>query len=390
MTQHSLDAADLDAAGLLRLLERCDPAGVLSIFADAVPGERGTEIDVRNRLAELERRVAAEGPPERAELLSVALAERAADIGALWNPAEAGRGRALFIPLGGGAPTRFASRLSVPNRVVLDDRPFVHPLLECLERGRPAAVALLSGADAELLEWRDGELLLLARLVEEPEAPRGRPGPLVAAGHHQTTPLRERRERRARDRRRRMVEQGASALGELAAERRWERAVVSGGQALTAPLIRALPAPLRSHAIRDGRHLIDMENAAVARVVGELLEEQQSAWDARLTQRIRDAALAGRGGALGLSEVIAALNDARVEHLVYDPAIRYTGAIAADGRLLAPPEQHPLGTPSVAEPRLTERIVERCLATGARVTPVTGPAVDTLAEMGGLAARVRW
>jgi hypothetical protein len=47
--------------------------------------------------------------------------------------------------------------------------------------------------------------------------------------------------------------------------------------------------------------------------------------DARLTHRIRDAAMAGRGGALGLSEVTAALNDARVEHLVYDPAIRYAG-----------------------------------------------------------------
>jgi hypothetical protein len=100
--------------------------------------------------------------------------------------------------------------------------------------------------------------------------------------------------------------------------------------------------------------------------------------------------MAGRGGALGLSEVIAALNDARVEQLVYDLAVRYAGAIAADGRLVVPPEQHPLGTPSTAEPRLTERIVERCLATGARVTPVTGPAAEMLAEMGGLAARLRW
>jgi Bacterial archaeo-eukaryotic release factor family 10 len=236
------------------------------------------------------------------------------------------------------------------------------------------------------------ELVALARVVEVPDAPRGRPGPVVAGGarHQQTTPLREQRQRRARDRRRQLLENVVAALSGLAGERGWERVIVSGGQALTAPLIRALPAPLHHNAIGEDRHLIEMESAAVARIVGELLEREQSEWDARLTHRIRDAAMAGRGGALGLSEVTAALNDARVEHLVYDPAIRYAGALAGDGRLVVPPEAHPLGKPLTAEPRLTERIVERCLATGARVTPVTGPAVEMLADMGGIAARLRW
>jgi hypothetical protein len=211
-----------------------------------------------------------------------------------------------------------------------------------------------------------------------------------AARHRQTTPLREQRHRRARDRRRQMLDKVVVGLSELAGERGWERVVVSGGQSLTAPLIRALPTSLDRNAIRDGRHLIELESNTVARIVGELLEQHQSDADARLTLGIRDAAMAGHGGALGLSEVTAALNDARVEHLVYDPAIRFAGAMAADGRLVLPPERHPLGKPSTAEPRLTERFVERCLATGARVTPVTGPAVEMLAEMGGVAARLRW
>jgi hypothetical protein len=36
------------------------------------------------------------------------------------------------------------------------------------------------------------------------------------------------------------------------------------GQALTALLIRALPAPLHHNAIAEDRHLIEMESAAVA------------------------------------------------------------------------------------------------------------------------------
>lgn len=166
--------------------------------------------------------------------------------------------------------------------------------------------------------------------------------------------------------------------------------MVSGGDALTRPFVAALPAPLAEHAIRDPRHLIDVETTTLTDMVGDLLERQQAEWDLRLTQAIRDAAMAGSGGALGLSEVAAALNDARVAHLVYDPEIRYAGALGEDGRIVIPPEEHPLGVPVEPEPRLTERLLERCLATGARITPVRGEAAALLAEMGGVAARLRW
>jgi hypothetical protein len=39
---------------------------------------------------------------------------------------------------------------------------------------------------------------------------------------------------------------------------------------------------------------------------------------------------------------------------------------------------------------LTERIVERALETGARVTPVEGAASNGLAEASGIAAVLRW
>ena len=100
--------------------------------------------------------------------------------------------------------------------------------------------------------------------------------------------------------------------------------------------------------------------------------------------------MAAAKAALGLFEVLAALNDARVMHLVYDPEIRYAGAIADDGHLSLPPAQRPLAAGVVEEPRLTERMVERCLQTGARITPVSGAAAAMLADTGGVAARLRW
>jgi hypothetical protein len=73
--------------------------------------------------------------------------------------------------------------------------------------------------------------------------------------------------------------------------------------------------------------------------------------------------------------------------VVYDPRVRYAGAVAADGSLFGWAGG---ACPAVAEPRLTERIVERALDTGARLTPVGGVASDVLRDAGGIAALLRW
>ena len=64
--------------------------------------------------------------------------------------------------------------------------------------------------------------------------------------------------------------------------------------------------------------------------------------------------------------------------------------IGEDGRMSAPLELRPTAGRVRQEPRLTERIVERCLATGALITPVEGAASAVLADAGGVAALLRW
>jgi hypothetical protein len=387
-----LAAADLDSTSLSALLDDADPIGVLSIFVDARAEARGTAIDIHNRLSQLERSVAAEGPPERATALSGTLARLEREIERLCDPSASGRGRAMFAPLSRDVPIRLSTQLRLPNRVVLDDRPFVHPLLESLEQGRPAGVVLISRDIGEVLEWRHGEMVTLARITREAAALRERSGPMAtrAARHPQTTPLRERRQRGSRDQVRRFVDRVADEVTEHATRRGWERAVVSGDDRLTGPLVRALPDPLRENAIRDPRRLIEREARSLIAIVQLLLERQQAEWDLRLTKRILDAAMAAGGAALGLSEVLAALNDARVMHLVYDPEVRFAGAIAEDGQLSLPPEQRTMAAGTIEEPRMTERMVERCLETGARITPVSGEAAAMLSDLGGVAARLRW
>jgi len=367
-------AADLGPETLLDLLRHDDPLGVLSIFADVGLGGRAAEIDVRYRLTELERRLREDQPTAAA--LADTLARIEPELSAMLDPAGHGRGRALFVPLSGGEPTRLSTQLQLTNRVVHDERPFIHPLLECMQRGRAAGVVLLASERAEVLEWRQGQLLVLTQQTLEKDEPRTRAG--------------DQQQRRERDRRRRFTEEVAATVGDVADRRGWDRLLITGGGSVAHPLLRALPSALREQAILEARHLIDLDSVTIERAVGKRLEHHQHEHDLQLVEAIRSAAHAGHGAALGLSEVAAALNEARVDHLVYDPAVRHAGAMTPSGRLVIPPERDPANEPLLPEPRLTERMVERCLATGASVTPVEGASAALLADTGGVAARLRW
>lgn len=55
---------------------------------------------------------------------------------------------------------------------------------------------------------------------------------------------------------------------------------------------------------------------------------------------------------------------------MYDPEVRYTGTVGADGALYGGDEIGPDGHPGMPEPRLTERLVERALKTRAKISPL--------------------
>jgi hypothetical protein len=150
-----------------------------------------------------------------------------------------------------------------------------------------------------------------------------------------------------------------------------------------------LPDRHRDRAIRDPRLLTGAAPRALADLVGDRFAADRAQRNLALTRRARDATF-GPGAALGLSEVLAALNEARVAHLIYDPDVRYQGAMDADGGLYVESETPAGGVATLAEPRLTERLVERSLDTAARVTPVPGAAAGPLAEADGIAALLRW
>jgi hypothetical protein len=381
-----------DVETLLELSRLTDPVAVLSVYVDARPGAlRTSSIDIKNRITELERRIADDGSQERSRAVREGIARLEGEIDRLTDPDEPGRGRILFAAMTDRWLRRASTQLPPPNRVVLNHGPFIHPLLELLDEGTPAGVLLASRTEARLLEWRLGEHIPLQEMQAEVAEPRHeRSGPVGSRpASRYGTPTGEQRNARDRDLAARFFERVAAAASRLAHERGWDRILVSAGEQHTDSLVAALPPALRATALRDHRLLLRLDPAIVEAIVTDRVRAAHAEFETRLIGRVREQAHGAGAVALGLSEVVGALNQARVSHLVYDPFVRYRGSIAADGTLYAEDEAA-LSSAATADPRLTERIVERALETGARVSPVEGAAAGGLAEADGIAAVLRW
>lgn len=386
----------LDQDSLWALSRRTDKLGVLSVYVNADrrhdPNLHGAAIDVKNRFRELQRRIVGEtGAKGRSRDVAAALERVWKHVENLTSPAASGRSRIAFAALDSGWVLRLESAMPVTNRVVLGDAPFIHPLLELLDEGRAAGVVLISAQEARLLEWRAGSLQLLRR-IEQPyvQAPHERAGQIGGGPAGQFhTPMREQRQARERDRVLQFLDRVADAAADLAGYRGWERILVSAGERWTEAAVARFPRALRDKVFGDARIFNGRNDVELATAVTEWVHDLHAEHERQFVEHVRGAAGSGRA-ALGLSEVTAVLNAGRAAHLVYDPQVRYQGTVGADGALYGGDEVGPNGSPVTAEPRLTERLVERALMTGARISPVDGAADGGLKDADGVAALLRW
>lgn len=92
----------------------------------------------------------------------------------------------------------------------------------------------------------------------------------------------------------------------------------------------SFPQVLHDKVFADARVLNGLDDVALATAVTEWVHQQHTERERQLLEYVRDAAGSGVA-AMGLSQLAAALNAGRVAHLVYDPNIRYTGTVGADG-----------------------------------------------------------
>ena len=217
---------------------------------------------MKNRFRELQRRVTEEGGSIGAATSLPHSSDSGRSIESLASPTASGRSRIVFAALDSDWILRLESTMPVANRVVLDDGPFIHPLLELLDEGRPAGVVLVSAEEARLLEWRVGAVKMVtgwsSNMFRRPRACRANRGRPEGQFH---TPMREQRQARERDRMQRFLDQVTAVAAELADERGWERILVSGGERWTEPTIARFPQALRDKVFADPRVLSGLDDA---------------------------------------------------------------------------------------------------------------------------------
>lgn len=382
----SIDELDKDA--LRDLTTRTSEAGVLSAYhyLDPADDPETGRIDMANRARELLRNLRA---GQAAQPRTVETITRLFD-GPAWAPSAPGVGNISFIDLTGDWSMHLTCPMPVANRLVLDDGPFIHPLIELLDEGRPAGVVVMSGTTGRIYRWQLGALALIEQIdddeVESRREPPGQIGGGPAGQYH--TPAVEHWQAKENSRARRFARKIADRAAAMVAEQGWDRILVSAGTTWTGMVADLVQAPPELAILQDPRILAGLDDAAFAHAVAEQLhahhierEQQQAAQIARS---------APGTVALGLSEVAAALNEGRVAHLIYDPRVRFRGAVTDDGTLLAGTEEAPGGGEPRPDSRFTERLVHRALATTARISPLEGAAATSLAAARGIAATLRW
>ena len=371
------------------------PYGVLSVYVEIDPGDRGGGWKIALR-DQLDAAVEAADPEDRDH--AIALKATAGRIRERFEPntPPSGRMQIGFVACA-AKPTRdvpeewFAVQFPVERtRVSYGPRPNVRGLAEIVDDGRPRGVVVLASERIRLFEWRHGETTELAEseleLIQaewrERKAPRMRD---PASGQAVSSAGKDQHDQRLDQHRKRFLKESAGvahgALGDEAAN----ELLCIGEAGLCEGFISGWDSKPRYVTV-DPADVIAEPAAVIAERATAKLVEADAARDGELVDRAIDAARSSGGsGALGLTETARALARGQVERLLID-ADRDLPADGIDEGLRAELEaMNPL--PSGG---LDAWIVEEAIRTSAAITAIRAEPAERLAEHGGVAALLRY
>ncbi|SRR6266540_1737180 len=369
---------------LRQLTEWQPPGGVLSVYLEIDHADRGQgwRIPVRDRLRELSERT----PPREARRAFEAAARRVLERFPENAPPPQGRGHAGFVEVAERPTEIWRSMQVAPRRVevVHSTRPYVRPLVEMFDDGPWVGVVLASAERARLLAWslgtltelEDWEIVLWSRDWRERKAERALPGQYEGA----SASGRDQFGQRLEANRRRFLREVGEKVGAEAASREWRHLIAFGSDEHTREVQAGLGASgQRLHTV--AHDLISAKDREIAERVKATVQELNRAREMELVQELEEAIGSAKGAALGPQEVLEALAQGRVRHLIFDADRDYAGR---------PLDAHITGDGADGDTPVAERMVELAVATGADITPVEDGPASKLAPHDGAAALLRY
>jgi hypothetical protein len=392
----------IDDATIRELLALEDEYGVLSFYAGHVPAQAADRqptapIELRNQLKALRARL--EGADRGlVRAIEARLATLDGPLDALVDPKRPGQGRALFVGVASGEQHTVSLQLPFRERVLHDTTAYVRPLVTALDEGRPAQIVVVSRTGVRVLHWATGEAAEVeeARFVKDDDLFRD-----DATGPSTSNPQRamyarsdrEGYEERLDEHRHRFLKQVLEDVVHRAATDRIDRMVLSAPPKLREEVRALVPA-------HEGVRVLVAEQAwesapahEIAQHAFQLLRSVHLDREQQLADAVLERALSGGTGALGLLHVCEALNAGRVEHLLFDDRLVLEGYVSSEGTLHPRVEGLAANVEDLTFTRdrlFVERMIERALATSARITPLAPAPAERLADHEGVAALLRW
>ena len=269
----------------------------------------------------------------------------------------------------------------VASRVVLDDAPYVEPLVEAAPAG-DWCVLLVNRRMGRILRGSAERLTEVARIEDDTHGQHDQGG-WSQANYQRSV------EKEAADH----VRGTLDTLFHRFQLRPFDHLLVGAPQELAREVEAGLHPYLRERL--RGRIEIDVENtsaAAVQAAAAPAIEEHEARRERELLDKLIAGAASDRGhGAGGLEPVLAALAERRVAALLLDEGFDAAGVccpacgwLGPDGIATCPAD----GTDTVHRDDITERMVERALEQSAEVVVVRRH--PDLGPIGGIGAVLRF
>jgi peptide subunit release factor 1 (eRF1) len=281
-----------------------------------------------------------------------------------------------------GVTFRNVVRIALPSGAYWSDGAFLRPLLEALDEHERFGIVLIDQKRARLLTVFLGEIEehrdLISFVPPRPDRPS-------------TDRLRSqsRMERRHDESVASHVKMVAGELAQLLDQLEVDRLIIGGSQQAASDLARALPKRLKGRLVEVLPMPVAASTEEIMARTAEVQASLERTEELEVVREVLKEVKKGGRGVAGLPATLQAINNGRVYKLVYLQNLRLEGGVCADCNVLATPadERCPLcGKPMEVEPYLIDRMSRAVLEKGGHVEVVSGPAAETLRQVGEVAA----
>ncbi len=375
---------EIDTGTLRRLAELRPGHRVLSLFLNLDPAAFATgdarASAIRSLLDEARRRV--EGEPGLSHDEKVGLRadlERAEAFFAQDFSAQGTHGLAVFACSPADLFETFRLPRPVDSEVVIDDSPWVEPLVAMTPGERWAAV-LVNRRSMRLFRGSADGFAEVAGFADETSEPHGQGGGATSRDQRSVEHDVDAHFKRA-----------GAALQRHFTRSPFDRLLVGCPEAEYSTFADELgPEPRQRLA---GRISVDVEVADandVSAAAAETIEEHEQARERELLDRLRAGVGSGGLGAAGLDDVLAALHERRVEALLVAEGFHAPGVVCPQcGWMGAQGERCPVDDSVLRQPEdIVETAMEAALEQSAQVAVVRHH--EDLGPLGGIGAVLRF